>query len=53
MGRLIGDTVLLIAGTFMMIGVAIGVSIILICAVAVVFLKRLKRSSQPALPAGS
>jgi len=49
----IGNAVILIAGSVMMIGVAIGLSIIVVYVTAVVLLKRLKRGPHPALTAGS
>jgi hypothetical protein len=53
MARIIGNVVILVAGSVMLIGAAIGLAIILFYCAAVVLLRKVKPSRCPALKAGT
>ena len=53
MAKLIGNAVILLAGFFLVLGAAIGVSIVFLYALVVVLVRRIKGSPRPALTAGT
>ena len=53
MSKLIGNAVIVLAGSIMLIGAAIGVAIILCYCAAVVLFRKLKPSRRPALTTGA
>jgi hypothetical protein len=53
MTKLIGNAVILIAGSILLLAAAIAVSIIFLYAAGVVLVRRLTRSPRPALTAGA
>jgi hypothetical protein len=53
MSKLIGNAVIVLAGSIMLIGAAIGVAIILCYCAAVVLFRKLRPSRRPALTVGT